>query len=63
MYEYDAKSKESDLLLDFSLNEGDVATERGDTIAEVDTIYCYGQFRRRLRLSNINLEFVGQDFA
>lgn len=55
VYEYDAKSKESDILLDFSLHEGDVATERGDTIAEVDTIYCYGQFRRRLRLSNTYL--------
>ena len=52
VYRYDAESKTSTLLLDFSLQEGDVATESGDTIVEVDTIYCYGQFRRRLRLGN-----------
>lgn len=44
------------LLLDFSLRKGDIATEVGDVVAEEDTIYCYGQYRRRLRLSNPNIK-------
>ena len=44
------------LLLDFSLRKGDIATEVGAVVAEEDTIYCYGQYRRRLRLSNPNIK-------
>lgn len=56
IYRYDLPDKNSVLLLDFSLRKGDIATEVGDVVAEEDTIYCYGQYRRRLRLSNPNIK-------
>lgn len=52
VYLFNSEEKKNILLLDFSLQKGDVANEYMETVEDIDTIYCYGQYRRRMRIGN-----------